>query len=253
MARIIAVVSGKGGVGKTTFCINLSYVLSNYFKRRVLLIDTNFTSSHVGISLGLYYPEYNLNKLLRNECTPEQAVHNYYKSMDILPLSMSIRDLENVNITLLPNFVRKFDEKYDFIILDSAPGLGREAITSIQSCDEVIYVTNPFLISAIDISRVQEVVRELNKKEVGIVINMWRKNIFELNEKDILNIFGGKVIGRIDYDERFLKAAMHKLPATLLYPNSNFTKQYLEIASKITGEIISIRKNILDYLFFWRK
>ncbi|MEM5806755.1 MAG: AAA family ATPase, partial [Candidatus Aenigmatarchaeota archaeon] len=97
MAEIIAFLSGKGGVGKTTIAINIANVLSTYFRRKVLIVDTNFTTSHLGLSLGIFYPEGNLNKVLRGEMNVEDAIHNYSLGLDLLPLSLSIRDLEGID------------------------------------------------------------------------------------------------------------------------------------------------------------
>ncbi len=245
MVRIISVVSGKGGVGKTTITINLAATLAKYFRKRVLIVDTNFTTSHLGLSLGIFYPKSNLNKILRNEDIIENAIHNYFVGMDLLPLSLSIRDLEGVDISKLPHVLNSVREKYDYIFLDSAPGIGKEVIYSLNACNEVLYIATPFLASITDIIRVQEVVKELNKNEIGLIINMIRNKSYEMKLKEIETLTNLKILGTIPYDEKFLYSQHHKLSVVDLYPDSKLTKIFIEIASNLTNEKLSREKHFL--------
>ena len=64
MTRIIGVVSGKGGVGKTTLVANLGAALASLYKKDVIVVDCNVTTSHLGLYLGMYYYPISLNKVL---------------------------------------------------------------------------------------------------------------------------------------------------------------------------------------------
>jgi len=246
MAEVIAVLSGKGGVGKTTITINLANILSTYFRRKVLIVDTNFTTSHLGLSLGIFYPEGNLNKVLRGEIEVEQAIHNYSLGLDLLPLSLSVRDLEGVDILKFPRVLESVNFRYDYIFLDAAPGLGREAIISIKNADKILYVALPIIQSIVDIVRTQEVVREFEKKEIGIILNMVRNKPYEVKDEEIFNLTNLKVIGKIPYDEKFLIANSHKLPYTTLYQKGKVYEEFLKIGSIVANQNIEIRKGIFD-------
>jgi len=246
MAEVIAVLSGKGGVGKTTITINLANILSTYFRRKVLIVDTNFTTSHLGLSLGIFYPEGNLNKVLRGEIEIEQAIHNYSLGLDLLPLSLSVRDLEGVDILKFPRVLESVNFRYDYIFLDAAPGLGREAIISIKNADKILYVALPIIQSIVDIVRTQEVVREFEKKEIGIILNMVRNKPYEVKDEEIFNLTNLKVIGKIPYDEKFLIANSHKLPYTTLYQKGKVYEEFLKIGSIVANQNIEIRRGIFD-------
>lgn len=253
MAEIIAFLSGKGGVGKTTIAINIANVLSAYFRRKVLIVDTNFTTSHLSLSLGIFYPEGNLNKVLRGEMNVEDAIHNYSLGLDLLPLSLSIRDLEGIDILKFPRVLESVNYRYDYIILDAAPGLGREAILSIKNANKIVYIALPIMQSVVDIVRTQEVVREFEKKELGIILNMVRNKPYEMRDNDIEGLTNLKIIGKIPYDERFLISNAHKLPYTTLYQNNKTYEEFLKICSILTSQKIEIKKSlfgrILEFLF----
>ncbi|MEM5828115.1 MAG: AAA family ATPase [Candidatus Aenigmatarchaeota archaeon] len=246
MAEVIAILSGKGGVGKTTIAINIANVLSTYFRRKVLIVDTNFTTSHLGLSLGIFYPQGNLNKVLRDEMEIEEAIHNYSLGLDLLPLSLSVRDLEGIDITKFPRVLEKVNYRYDYIILDAAPGLGREAIISIKNADKVLYVALPIIQSIVDIVRTQEVVREFEKKEIGVILNMVRNKPYEVKDEEVESLTNLKVIGRIPYDERFLIANAHKLPYSVMFTSGKVYTEFLKICSIIANQKLEIRKGILS-------
>jgi len=246
MAEVIAVLSGKGGVGKTTITINLANILSTYFRRKVLIVDTNFTTSHLGLSLGIFYPEGNLNKVLRGEIKVEQAIHNYSLGLDLLPLSLSVRDLEGVDILKFPRVLESVNFRYDYIFLDAAPGLGREAIISIKNADKILYVALPIIQSIVDIVRTQEVVREFEKKEIGIILNMVRNKPYEVKDEEVFSLTNLKVIGKIPYDEKFLIANSHKLPYTTIYQKGKVYEEFLKIGSIVANQNIEIRRGIFD-------
>ena len=246
MARVISFVSGKGGVGKTTITINVANILSTVFRRKVLIIDTNFTTSHLGLSLGIFYPEGNLNKLLRGEIGIEEAIHNYSVGLDVLPLSLSIRDLEGIDIFRLPRIIQEVNFRYDYILLDAAPGLGREAIISIKNANEIVYVGIPTIQSITDIVRTQEVVREFEKKEIGIILNMVKGKPYEIKDEEVKNLTGLKILGKIPYDEKFLVSNFHKLPYTLITQKGQIYNEFIKICSEISGENVVIKRSFLE-------
>ncbi len=247
MVRIISVASGKGGVGKTTITINLAATLAKYFRKKVLVVDANFTTPHLGLFLGIFYPKSNLNEVLRGESLITDAIHNYMVGMDLLPLALSIRELQNVNVSKFPEVINEVKDKYDFVFIDSAPGLGREALLSLTSSNEILYVSDPLLVSITDILRTREVVAELGKKEIGIIINMVRKKNYEMKVNEIENLVNLKVLGLIPYDEKFLSSQFHKLSIVDIYPKSNLTKIFIKIAEEITQEKISRE------ISFWKR
>lgn len=236
MARIIGVVSGKGGVGKTTVTVNLGAVLAQNFKKRVTVIDCNVTTSHLGLYLGMYYSPITLNKVLRGESTIQEAVYEHFTGMKIVPASLSLSELEGVDITQIKNNIKVLNNDNDIIFLDSSPGLGREALACLRACDEVLYVTTPYVPSIMDVIRCQEVVNEIGLKPIGIVLNMIDKEKHEMTKKEIEQLTGLPVITSIPYDKNVKMALTEKLPVVVFKPYTSASKEFFKIAGSLIGE-----------------
>jgi len=155
LARIISIVSGKGGVGKTTVGLNIGAALAKHFNKNVTLVDCNVTTSHVGLYLGMYYCPITLNKVLRGEYKIDEAVNEHYSGMNVIPASLSLSDLDGVDITELRNKLKGLFTNNDIILLDGSPGLGREGVAALKASDEVLYITNPYIPFVMDIVRCQ--------------------------------------------------------------------------------------------------
>ena len=85
MEKIIGIVSGKGGVGKTTFTANIGAALAG-MDQKVLVIDGNLSGANLGLHLGLsnFYP-FSLNNVLRGEVSLNHAIYKHPLGFDIIP------------------------------------------------------------------------------------------------------------------------------------------------------------------------
>jgi cell division ATPase MinD len=236
LVRIIGIISGKGGVGKTTVGINLGAVLAKHHKKNVTLVDCNVTTSHLSLYLGMYYCPVTLNKVLRGENSIEESVHEHFSGMKIIPASLSLSDLEGIDITEIRDNLKNIFDKNDIILLDGSPGLGREAMATIKASDELIYVTNPYIPFIMDVIRCQEIVNELNVKPLGIVLNMVHGKGHEMTKHEIEELTKLKVISTIPFDTNVHKSLALKMPVTLYKPNSASSKEFFRLASNLIGE-----------------
>ena len=122
MGKVIAVVSGKGGVGKSTVSAGLGRALSENGKR-VLLIDCDAglrcLDKLTGIGETLVY---DLGDALKGSCTVNEVIYPVedYENLFVIPASQS----EVISETILTPFVNSLKEYYDYIIMDSPAGLG---------------------------------------------------------------------------------------------------------------------------------
>src|SRR3989344_167396 len=125
--RTIGIISGKSGVGKTGIAINLAAVLREYYDKKVLLIDLNITTPHVGLYLGLYSTPMTLNDAIRMNTDIKKCIYEHSCKIDVMPSSIKITDLKDVNLDFLKQKLEIIKDEYDFIILDSSPGFGKES------------------------------------------------------------------------------------------------------------------------------
>jgi septum site-determining protein MinD len=235
LARVISIVSGKGGVGKTTVTANLGAALAQQFKKNVTVVDCNVTTSHLGLYLGIYYSPATLNKVLRGEVTVEEAIYQHFSGMKIIPASLSLSELEGVDVTQIRDSIKPIFDKNDVVLLDSSPGLGRESIAALRASDEVIYVTTPFVPSVLDIVRCQEVVKELGVKPIGIVLNMVGRERYEMTKTEIEQLTRLPVIATIPYDKNVKKSLTTKMPVVNMNPNTAASKEFFKLAARLVG------------------
>lgn len=247
--RMIGIFSGKGGVGKTTLAINLGAILAKNFDKKITLVDCNVTTSHLGLYLGIYYSPITLNKVLRGEHHIEEAAFNHYTGMKVIPASLSVSELEGVDVLFIKDKIQSLLKNNDFVFLDAAPGLGREAIASLRASKEIIYVTSPFVPAVMDIIRTNEVAEEAGAKPLGIVLNMVHNDRHEMTKEEVEQLTGLPVIGSIPYDRIIKKSLTLKMPSVALDPNSRSSREYIKIAEKLTGETAkNSKESFSEYL-----
>lgn len=237
MTRVIGVISGKGGVGKTTLVANLGAVLSQKFKKNVVIVDCNLTTSHLSLSLGMYYCPITINNILRDEKNIMEALYDHSSGMKIIPASLHLRELVGVDIAKINNYLKELKGKVDIIILDSSPGLDREAYATIRASEEIIFVTNPNILAVSDIIKCKEAITEIGKKPIGVVVNMVNKKDYELTKKEVEILTEMPVIATIPQDKNIPKSLARKTPVVMLKPKSKASKEIIKLAGLVIGEM----------------
>jgi septum site-determining protein MinD len=115
MNKIIVIVSGKGGVGKTTTAINLGAAM-NYFGKDVLIIDGNLSTPNIGIHLNSPEVPISLNHVLQNKADAYEAVYEHDSGMKIIPSSLSVKELKKIKPERLKDFKEDFIQLAEYII-----------------------------------------------------------------------------------------------------------------------------------------
>jgi septum site-determining protein MinD len=254
MTRVIGIISGKGGVGKTTLVANLGSALAQKFGKEVIIIDCNVSTSHLGLYLGMYYTPVTLNQVLTGEAEIEDAIYEYHISgLRVIPASLSLSDLKGVDIARLKNSLKKLFGKADILLLDAAPGLGREALATVRASDEVIFVNTPFVPSTMDIMKCHQVAVEIGVKPLGVVLNMVGKEKYELTSKEIEELIELPVISSVPMDKNVLRSLALKMPVILFSPNSPSSSEFFRLAAKIAGEEYEPEGFFFNILKFFKR
>lgn len=231
---IITVTSGKGGVGKTTTTINLGAAL-NSFNKDVIIVDANLTTPNVGLHLGAPIVPVNLNHVMQGKAKVSDAIYEHESGTKVIPSSLSVKELRRLNHSKLKDVSKKLKNMADFILLDSAAGLGDEAVGSIEAADELIIVTNPEITAVTDALKTVKLADELGKKVKGVIITRVAGNPHEMSISNVKEMLDLPVLGVIPEDKKVLASLRHKDAVIHMFPYTKSALAYKKIAAKIAG------------------
>jgi septum site-determining protein MinD len=232
MKKMIVITSGKGGVGKTTTAINLGAAM-NYFGKDVLIIDGNLTTPNIGIHLNSPEVPINLNHILVGKADAFEAVYEHESGMKIIPSSLSIKDLNKINPEKIKEFKDDFKKISDYIIVDSAAGLGNEALSLIKMADELIIVTNPEMPAITDALKAVKIAEKMKKPVLGVIVTRVRKNDIEMQPENVKEMLETPILGMIPEDLSVQKSLSMKDAVVHTHPKSKAARAYKEIAARL--------------------
>ena len=182
MTRKIVITSGKGGVGKTTVCCNLGVQLAKG-GNRVIVCDLDFGLNNVDVVLGVENRAvYDVVDAIEGRCRPRQALVQHPRYPTLYSLS-SNRILERY---VSPQAVRlildSLAPQYDFILIDSPAGIEDGFHRAVSCADEGLVVTTPHISAMRDADRVAGVLKSYRLKNVGLAVNLVRKDFIRRGE-----------------------------------------------------------------------
>ena len=229
MTKFIAIASGKGGTGKTTTAVNLATAFNDLGKD-VVLLDANLTTPHIALHLGLPEVPTTLHDAIRGISHITEAMYLHPSGLKVIP--GGIADLltkkekkKNLNELLLGLY-----GKTDLVIVDSAAGIGAEALEAIKASDETIIVTNSDLSSLADALRTIKAAEEAGSVVLGIVLNRVNRVNFDLSLDDVESTLGKRIIAVIPEDKKIRKSLSVGHPVVHTYPFSPSSKEFRNLA-----------------------
>lgn len=232
MKKIIVIISGKGGVGKTTTAINLGAAI-NYFGKDVLIIDANLTTPNVGLHLNSPEVPINLNHVLLKKAKPSEAVYEHESGIKIMPSSLSVKELKRIDSTKLKFFKKDFQKMADYVIVDSAAGLGEEANSAIEMADEIIIITNPEMPAIADALKTIKLAEQMDRPIKGAIVTRVRKDRIELRPETVKEMLEIPILGMIPEDVAVRESINMKEAVIHTHPKSKSARAYKEIAAEL--------------------
>lgn len=139
--RVIAVTSGKGGVGKTNLSVNLGVSLSS-LGHRVALLDADMGLANVDVLLGIY-PEYNLSHVLAGEKTLQAIMMEGPAGLKVIPGASGIQQMSELSNGQQAAIIRAFseiDQDLDVLLVDTAAGISTSVVNFARASQEIIVV-----------------------------------------------------------------------------------------------------------------
>jgi len=250
MTRLIILTSGKGGVGKTTLSSNLAAALTE-FGENVIVMDANLTTPNLGLHLGLHLTPNTLHSVLKGESRLKDAIYPHPYGFKVIPASLGLNDLKGVDVGRLPEISLNLIGKADYVILDCAAGLGREAISALSASDEAIIVTNPDLPSVTDALKVLNITKETNVKIIGAVINRVKGNLLEMTKDEVESLLKIPVIVEIPEDPNVALSILAKKPLVKFFPHSPAAIGIKKLAARLSGR--TYQQEIVEKRSLWKR
>lgn len=202
MGRIIAVTSGKGGVGKTTCCGNIALQLAELGKH-VLAMDCDFGLRNLDLVLHMTdQMVYTLEDCLTGEMSLQQVVLCVKEGLDFLPAPFSL----TTQVPQQPweELLHQVREDYEIILMDTAAGLNSQVQQVLASCDQTLIVTTPDECSVRDADRVVQQAQACGCEEVALLINRVRPDALAngvgMNVDEVMDSLGVPLMGIVAED-----------------------------------------------------
>jgi flagellar biosynthesis protein FlhG len=175
-ATRIAVTSGKGGVGKTSIAVNLSVAMSR-LGHQVGLVDADFALGSVDVFLGLT-PEVHLGAVLSGTRSISEVMVTGPSGIRVIPAGSGVRDLAAIDAPRWARMVEAMHEagrELDFLIFDTAPGIGDTVLDTIGLADYVVVVTSFEPSAVVDAYAIIKLISTADSsKPIGVVVNAAR-------------------------------------------------------------------------------
>ncbi len=240
--RLVAVTSGKGGVGKTNIAINLALALIG-LEQKVALLDADLGLANTDIVLGLY-PQYTLLDVLNGQRKLIDIIADGPLGLKIIAGSSGIYELTNldqISFDRLIDSVATLNAGLDYLIADTGAGINRNVVDFTLAGDLVIIVVAPEPSSMADAyGLVKTILQRKPEKEILILANMVRSP----NEGELLwnkiNIMTKKFLqrdvkflGNVLYDRKVSAAVKEQKPFLLAYPSCSASRSIQTVARNL--------------------
>jgi len=244
-ARVIAVTSGKGGVGKTTLTINLALAIAQTGKR-VAIFDADLGLANVHILMGVK-PRFNLSHIVRDGFSLKDIIIEGPLGVKILAGGQGSRELANLTNDQRRNLLRQFDElerEVDYLFVDTGAGISENVLRFATFADEVIAVATPNVASCADAFSIIKILLEMEpNSKIGLVTNMVEnqyhsRNVFNRIDSATRQVLDYALadLGWVAEDTQTKQANQLRKPLVLEYPFSQAAQCIAAIADTILQE-----------------
>ncbi len=259
-ARVIAITSGKGGVGKTNVATNLGIALAG-LQKKVCIFDADMGLANINILIGKN-PEFTIEDVLAGDIKIDQVLMDAPGGVKVAPASSALDKIVKLGPQKMAKLLSTFEEierNFDYLLIDTPAGISSTVLSLVQSAQDAVVVVTPEPTSLTD---AYSLIKVLNSRgfdgELSILVNM------VLSYEDSLKIFlklnaatkkylftEMKYLGYVINDPSLAASVVKQNPIMLLNPESISSRCFVSIARKLE----SMHTSNVTYGFgkYWRE
>ena len=201
--RIIAITSGKGGVGKTNLAVNMAIAYAQLGKK-VVLIDGDLGMANVNVLLNVV-PQYNLMQVINKQKTMQEIILDTEFGIKFIAGANGFSKIANLTVEELEDFAKQFAQlsNADIIIIDTGAGIANNVLQFVAAADEVFVVTTPEPTAITDAYGIIKIITtEFVDREINIKLLVNRVHSAEEGKRisdRIITIIGQFLNYKVDY------------------------------------------------------
>jgi len=243
-AKVLAITSGKGGVGKTSIAANLAVCLAAS-RKKTMLFDADLALGNLDVIMGLS-SKYNISHVISGRKSIEEIIHIGPEGLEIICGTSGLEELANINEFQRQRLLRelsKLQENGDVIVIDTAAGISRSVVGFCLAADHVLVVTTPEATAMTDAyAMIKVLIGNRFGGRISLIVNLaetiteGKKTYHQITNvvKRFLNahVYDAGVILR---DERLSSAVRLRKPVVLAYPKAQISSSLAALAAKLSN------------------
>lgn len=241
VAQVIAVTSGKGGVGKTSLTINLGFALSQ-LGHRVCLLDADSNLANINIMLRMM-PEYTMEHVLKGE-KGIRDILLHKSGISLVPGASGLTEIVDLSADMQQRMLlslAELERSYDHMLVDTSAGISEHVLSFIEAAHQCLLVLSPEPTSLTDAFSLLRVLKKRGySRPVSVVVNYAQT---ELNARKVFNRFSAAVtkyigcsvgyLGFVLRDDYMSSAISLQKPILLQKPQSQASRSLIRLAGHL--------------------
>jgi flagellar biosynthesis protein FlhG len=240
--KVIAITSGKGGVGKTNIVANLGLALSR-LGEKVLMFDADLGLGNLDVLLG-FAPKYNLSHVISGEKSIQEIILKGPGNVETLPASSGIQEFTQLSKQQKIQILTKLDlliDSFDVLLIDTAAGISTNVLDFNATAQEILVVVSPEPTSLTDAYALMKVLSlKYSVKHCQLLVNQAASDQEGRDMYRQLNLVAERFLdisvqyfGCVLFDEKVTKSVRQQQILIELYPDSPASKCFGILAKKV--------------------
>lgn len=228
------VLSGKGGVGKTTVFSNVATSLAMMGKKTVV-IDADLAMANLALAFGFQDKTVTLHEVLAGKAPISDAIYEGPGGVKVVPSGNTITGFQEADPAGMVEVIDYFKSKVDYTLIDAPVGLNEDIILMLPHVDQVMMVVTPDLLSMADAIRMKVIAESFECNIYGAFLNRVNSLDTDKVKAKIEKTLNLKILSVIPDDPNIKIAAMNMVPLVAYLPDSPASIAIMTFAANMAG------------------